>query len=113
MIILTSQLLFDNNGERILFSVVYDESTDRFVRTSQRISAELVQDLSSQNPVVDIYDVISLEYQDQILTDDEVREVFEMVEDGPEDNEIIQKALEFIKRYRGDKNIKNIINEKD
>ncbi len=113
MVILTSQLLFDNNGERILFSVVYDESTDRFVRTSQRISAELVQDLSSQNPVVDIYDVISLEYQDQILTDDEVREVFEMVEDGPEDNEIIQKALEFIKRYRRDKNIKNIINEKD
>ncbi len=111
MIILTSQLLFDNNGERILFSVVYDESTDRFVRTSQRISAELVQDLSSQNPVVDIYDVISLEYQDQILTDDEVREVFEMVEDGPEDNEIIQKALEFIKRYRRDKKIDNLIDE--
>ncbi len=111
MVILTSQLLFDNNGERILFSVVYDESTDRFVRTSQRISAELVQDLSSQNPVVDIYDVISLEYQDQILTDDEVKEVFEMVEDGPEDNEIIQKALEFIKRYRRDKKIDNLIDE--
>ena len=111
MVILTSQLLFDKNGERILFSVVYDESTDRFVRTSQRISAELVQDLSSQNPVVDIYDVISLEYQDQILTDDEVREVFEMVEDGPEDNEIIQKALEFIKSYRRDKKIDNLIDE--
>jgi hypothetical protein len=111
MVILTSQLLFDKNGERILFSVVYDESTDRFVRTSQRISAELVQDLNSQNPVVDIYDVISLEYQDQILTDDEVKEVFEMVEDGPEDNEIIQKALEFIKRYRRDKKIDNLIDE--
>ncbi len=111
MVILTSQLLFDKNGERILFSVVYDESTDRFVRTSQRISAELVQDLNSQNPVVDIYDVISLEYQDQILTDDEVKEVFEMVEDGPEDNEIIQKALEFIKGYRRDKKIDNLIDE--
>lgn len=111
MVILTSQLLFDKNGERILFSVVYDESTDRFVRTSQRISAELVQDLNSQNPVVDIYDVISLEYQDQILTDDEVKEVFEMVEDGPKDNEIIQKALEFIKGYRRDKKIDNLIDE--
>jgi hypothetical protein len=113
MIILTSQLLFDKNGERILFSVVYDESIDRFLRTSQRISAELVQDLSSQNPVIDIYDVVSLDYQDQVLTDDEVKEVFEMVEDGPVDNEIIQKAVDFIKRYRRDKNIKNIINEKD
>lgn len=113
MIILTSQLLFDKNGERILFSVVYDESIDRFLRTSQRISSELVQDLSSQNPVIDIYDVVSLDYQDQVLTDDEVKEVFEMVEDGPVDNEIIQKAVDFIKRYRRDKNIKNIINEKD
>jgi 5'(3')-deoxyribonucleotidase len=41
MIILTSQLLFETSGQRLLYSVVYDDESDRFVRTCQWISAEL------------------------------------------------------------------------
>lgn len=112
MILLTSQLMFEQSGNRILSSIVYDEVGSRFVKISQKISAELTQDLSSQNPMVDIMDVISLDYVDYVFTEDEVEEIFEMVEDGP-DNDIIDKAKEFIISYRRDKKIKNIINEKD
>jgi len=35
-----------------------------------------------------------------------------MVDDGP-DNDIIKRAKEFIVRYKRDKKINNIINEKD
>ena len=111
MIILTCQLIFDKNGERILTSVVYDDITDRFVRTAQKISPELVQDLNSNNPMVDINDVVSLDYIEYVLDDEELEEVIEMVEDGP-DNDIIKEAKEFIITYRRDKKIKNIINEK-
>ena len=112
MIILTCQLIFDKGGERILTSVVYDDITDRFVRTAQKISPELVQDLNSNNPMVDINDVVSLDYIDYVLDDEELEEVIEMVEDGP-DNDIIKKAQEFIVFYKRDKKIKNIIDEKD
>ncbi len=108
MIILTCQLIFNKEGERILSSVVYDDVSDRFVRTSQRISPELAQDLGSSNPMVDINDVISLDYIEYVLDDEELEQVIEMVEDGP-DNEIIQKAKEFIISYKRDKKIKNII----
>ena len=53
-------------------------------------------------------EVISLDYVDYVFTDDEVE--FEMVEDGPE-NDIVQKAKEFITSYRRDKKIKSIISE--
>ena len=112
MIILTCQLIFDKGGERILTSVVYDDITDRFVRTAQKISPELVQDLYSNNPMVDINYVVSLDYIDYVLDDEELEEVIEMVEDGP-DNDIIKKAKEFIVFYKRDKKIKNIIDEKD
>ena len=112
MIILTCQLIFNKEGERILTSVVYDDITDRFVRTAQKISPELVQDLNSNNPMVDINDVVSLEYTEYVLDDEELEEVIEMVEDGP-DNDIIKKAKEFIISYKRDKKIKNIIDEKD
>ena len=112
MIILTCQLIFDKGGERILTPVVYDDITDRFVRTAQKISPELVQDLNSNNPMVDINDVVSLDYIDYVLDDEELEEVIEMVEDGP-DNDIIKKAKEFIVFYKRDKKIKNIIDEKD
>ncbi len=110
MILLTSQLMFEQSGNRILSSIVYDEVGNRFVKISQKISAELTQDLSSPNPMVDIMEVISLDYVDYVFTDDEVEEIFEMVEDGS-DNDIIQKAKEFIISYRRDKKIKSIINE--
>jgi hypothetical protein len=112
MIILTCQLIFNKEGERILSSVVYDDINDKFVRTAQRISPELAQDLGSSNPMVDINDVISLEYTEYVLDDEELEEVIEMVEDGP-DNDIIKKAKEFIISYRRDKKIKNIIEEND
>lgn len=112
MIILTCQLIFDKGGERILTSVVYDDINDKFVRTSQKISPELVQDLNSNNPMVDINDVVSLDYIEYVLGDEELEEVIEMVEDGP-DNDIIKKAKEFIVFYKRDKKIKNIIDEKD
>lgn len=112
MILLTSQLLFESSGQRVLTSIVYDEVGDRFVRVSQKISAELTEDLSAQNPMVDIMDVISLDYIDYELTAEEIEEVFEMVDDGP-DNDIIKRAKEFIVRYKRDKKINNIINEKD
>ncbi len=113
MILLTCQLLFEGGtGERILTSIVYDNNSDRFVKISQKISPELVQDLSSPNPMVDIMDVISLDYADYEFNDDELEDIFEMVEDGP-NNDIINKAKEFITSYRRDKKIKNIINEKD
>jgi hypothetical protein len=108
MILLTSQLMFEQSGNRILSSIVYDEVGNRFVKISQKISAELTQDLSSPNPVVDIMEVISLDYVDYVFTDDEVEEIFEMVEDGPE-NDIIQKAKEFIISYRRDKKIDKLI----
>lgn len=108
MILLTCQLIFNKEGERILSSVVYDDVNDRFVRTAQRISPELAQDLGSSNPMVDINDVISLDYTEYVLDDEELEQVIEMVEDGP-DNEIIQKAKEFIISYKRDKKIKNII----
>ena len=110
MIILTCQLIFDKDGDRILSSVVYDDVTDRFVRTAQRISPELVQDLSSNNPMVDINDVVSLDYIEYILDDEELEEVIEMVEYGP-DNDIIKKAKEFIVFYKRDRKIDKIFNE--
>ena len=110
MIILTCQLIFDKGGERILSSVVYDDVTDRFVRTSQRISPELVQDLNSSNPMVDINDVVSLDYTEYELGEEELEEVIEMVEDGP-DNDIIKKAKEFIVFYKRDRKIDKIFNE--
>jgi hypothetical protein len=100
--------MFEQSGNRILSSIVYDEVGNRFVKISQKISAELTQDLSSPNPVVDIMEVISLDYVDYVFTDDEVEEIFEMVEDGPE-NDIIQKAKEFIISYRRDKKIDKLI----
>ena len=108
MILLTSQLMFEQSGNRILSSIVYDEVGNRFVKIGQKISAELTQDLSSPNPVVDIMDVISLDYIDYVFTEDEVEEIFEMVEDGP-DNDIIDKAKEFITSYRRDKKIDKLI----
>jgi hypothetical protein len=110
MIILTCQLIFDKGGERILSSVVYDDITDRFVRTAQKISAELAHDLGSSNPMVDIMDVISLDYTEYLLDDEELEEVIEMVEDGP-DNDIIKKAKEFIVFYKRDRKIDKIFNE--
>ena len=112
MIILTCQLIFNKEGERILSSVVYDDINDKFVRTAQRISPELAQDLGSSNPMVDINDVVSLDYIEYVLDDEELEEVIEMVEDGP-DNDIIKKSKEFIVFYKRDKKIKNIIDEKD
>jgi len=108
MIILTCQLIFNKEGERILSSVVYDDVNDRFVRTAQRISPELAQDLGSSNPMVDINDVISLDYTEYILDDEELEEVIEMVEDGP-DNDIIKKAKEFLKSYRRNQKIDKLI----
>ena len=108
MVLLTSQLMFEQSGNRILSSIVYDELGNRFVKISQKISAELTQDLASSNPMVDIMDVISLDYIDYVFTDDEVEEIFEMVEDGP-DNDIINKAKEFITSYRRDKKIDKLI----
>ena len=108
MIILTCQLIFDKGGERILSSVVYDDITDRFVRTAQKISSELVQDLNSNNPMIDINDVVSLDYIEYVLDDEELEEVIEMVEDGP-DNDIIKKAKEFIVFYKRDRKIDKII----
>lgn len=112
MILLTSQLLFESTGQRVLTSIVYDEIGSRFVKISQKISAELTQDLSSQNPVVDIMEVISLDYIDYVFKEEELEDIFEMVEDGP-DNDIINKAKEFITSYRRDKKIKNIIEKND
>lgn len=100
--------MFEQSGNRILSSIVYDEVGERFVKISQKISPELTQDLSSSNPMVDIMEVISLDYIDYVFTDDEVEEIFEMVEDGP-DNEIINKAKEFIISYRRDKKIDKLI----
>jgi hypothetical protein len=108
MIILTCQLIFNKEGERILSSVVYDDVNDRFVRTAQRISPELSQDLGASNPMVDINDVISLDYTEYVLDDEELEQVIEMVEDGP-DNDIIKKAKEFIKSYRRNQKIDKLI----
>lgn len=110
MIILTCQLTFESStGNRLLSSIVYDDKTDRFVKVTQRVSAELVQDLNSNNPMIDINDVISLDYVDYVFNEEELEEIIEMVEESiQEDNEIVQK---FITSYRRDKKIKSIINE--
>jgi hypothetical protein len=102
--------MFDKNGNRLLSSIVYDELTDRFVKLSQRVSAELVQDLNSNNPMIDINDVISLDYVDYVFKEEELEEIFEMVEESPqEDNEIIKKSKEFIKYYRRNQKIDKLI----
>ena len=112
MILLTSQLMFEQSGNRILSSIVYDEVGNRFVKISQKISAELTQDLASPNPMVDIMEVISLDYVDYVFNEEELEEIIEMVEESiQEDNEIVQKAKDFITSYRRDKKIKSIINE--
>jgi hypothetical protein len=112
MVILTSQLLFESSGQRLLYSVVYDEDNDRFVRTCQRISAELVQDLGSNNPVIDIYDVVNLDYIDGFITDDELIDIFQMIEeDTNHDNHIIKSAKSFIKYYKRNSKIQSIIEE--
>jgi hypothetical protein len=103
--------MFETNGNRLLCSIVYDDKTDRFVKLSQRVSPELVQDLGSSNPVIDIYDVVSLDYIECHLEDDEVEEVFEMVEEGPQDNDIVKKAVEFIKSYKRNRKIEKLINK--
>ena len=111
MILLTCQLLFEGGtGDRILTSIVYGENKSRFVKISQKISPELVQDLSASNPMVDIMDVISLDYMDYVFKEEELEDIFEMIEDGP-DNDIVNKAKEFIKSYRRDIKIKKIVNE--
>lgn len=110
MIILTCQLMFESTGNRLLYSIVYDELTDRFVKVTQRVSAELVHDLNSNNPMIDINDVINLDYVDYVFKEEEIEEIIEMVEESiQEDNEIAQKAKDFITSYRRDKKIKNII----
>ena len=38
MILLTSQLLFESTGQRVLTSIVYDEVGNRFVKITQKIS---------------------------------------------------------------------------
>jgi hypothetical protein len=102
--------MFDKNGNRLLSSIVYDELTDRFVKLSQRVSAELVQDLNSNNPMIDINDVISLDYVDYVFKEEELEEIFEMVEESPqEDNDIIKKSKEFIKYYRRNQKIDKLI----
>jgi hypothetical protein len=111
MIIITCQLMFESTGDRVLSSIVYDDKTDRFVKVSQRVSAELVQDLNSNNPMIDINDVISLDYVDYVFKEEELEEIFEMVEESPQDNETVRKALNFIVSYKRDRKIKSIINE--
>lgn len=102
--------MFDKNGNRLLSSIVYDELTDRFVKVTQRVSAELVQDLNSNNPMIDINDVISLDYVDYVFKEEELEEIFEMVGESPqEDNDIIKKAKEFIKYYRRNQKIDKLI----
>jgi hypothetical protein len=114
MILLTSQLLFENSKtwpnrlQRILTSIVYDETGNRFVKISQKISAELTQDLSSSNPIVDIMDVINLDYVDYVFNEEEIEEIFEMVDDVP-DNDIVRKAKEFIVSYRRNKKIDKLL----
>lgn len=118
MIILTCQLTFESSHQSasgksnsILSSIVYDDKTDRFVKLSQRISHELTQDLGSSNPIIDIYDVVSLDYIEYELEDVDVEEVFETVEEGPQDNDIVKKALEFIKSYKRNRKIEKLINK--
>ena len=114
MIILTCQLIFDKDGSRILSSVVYDDVTDRFVRTAQKIAliyrAYFAFSKNSSNPMVDINDVVSLDYTEYVLGYEELEKVIEMVEDGP-DNDIIKKAKEFIVFYKRDRKIDKIFNE--
>lgn len=110
MILLTCQLLFEGStGHRILTSIIFDDKESRFVRVSQKISPELTQDLSSSNPMVDIMDVISLDYVDYTFEEEELEDIFEMVEEGP-DNHLTKRALEFIKSYKREKKIEKIIN---
>lgn len=109
MIILTCQLMFETNGNRLLCSIVYDDKTDRFVKVTQRVSPELVQDLGSANPVIDIYDVINLDYVEYELEEEDIEVVFEMVEEGPQENDIIKKAKEFIISYKRDKKIEKLL----
>ena len=109
MILLTCQLLFEGStGHRILTSIIFDDKENRFVRVSQKISPELTKDLSSNNPMVDIMDVINLDYADYTFTEEELEDIFGMVEDEP-DNHITKKALEFIKSYKREKKINKII----
>lgn len=124
MIILTCELTFETSHQSasgkpntILSSIVYDDKTDRFVKVTQRVSPELVQDLNSNNPMIDINDVISLDYVDYVFKEEELEGIFEiitinqMVEESPQDNEIVQKSKEFIKSYKRNRKIEKLINK--
>ena len=74
MIILTCQLTFETSHQSpsgrpsgVLSSIVYDDKNDRFVKVTQRVSHELIQDLNSNNSIIDINDVINLDYVDYVL----------------------------------------------
>jgi hypothetical protein len=118
MIILTCELTFETSHQSasgkpntILSSIVYDDKTDRFVKVTQRVSPELVQDLNSNNPMIDINDVISLDYVDYVFKEEELEGIFEMVEESPQDNDIVKKYLEFIKSYKRNRKIEKLINK--
>lgn len=111
MIILTCQLKYETGGKGLLSSVVYDDISDRFVRTCQKISAELTQGLNSSNPMININDIISLDYIESVLDGDELEELLEKLMSDLSDNDIIRSVKEFITSYRRDKKIDKIIND--
>lgn len=111
MIIISSNVIFENATTRILVSYVYDEVGDRFVKTGQKISAELLQGLSGSNPIFDIYDVVNLDYIEFELDEHQIKDLLDLTEIKESTNSpIIQKAKEFIITYTRDKKINNILN---
>lgn len=111
MIIISSNVIFENATTRILVSYVYDEVGDRFVKTRQKISAELLQGLSGSNPIFDIYDVINLDYIEFELDEHQIKDLLDLTDLKESTNSpIIQKAKEFIITYTRDKKINSVLN---
>lgn len=111
MIIISSNVIFKNSTTRILISYVYDEVGDRFVKTRQKISAELLQGLSGSNPIFDIYDIVNLDHIEKVLDGQEIEDLFEITEFKESDNSpIVKRAQEFIKMYTRDKKINTVLN---
>ena len=117
MIILSCKLtLKQNDVKRVLYSIVFDYETLSFYEIKQNISAELIQELSNQHTLIDIYDIVSMKYSISKLSKEELKQIEpEIINDGilkyQKSKEKQEQAKEFLISYVRDKKIKYFLNE--
>lgn len=114
MIILNSTIEFEasyqsptGKSSSVISAIVYDDKTDRFVKVNQRISLELQLDLNA-NQMIDINDVINLDHINYVFKEEEIGDIFKIVDELP-DNEVTEKVKKFIIQYKRERKINEIL----